>query len=81
MHKITKTQRSTGKQLDYMAENLRERHKTPVSIQRLTFVDSKTKTAFWISVKGIGYSFKDTWEEAQAYYRKLMKQPKNKPSE
>jgi len=73
MHKITKTQRSTGKQLDYMAENLRERHKAPVSIQRFTLVDSKIKTAFWISVKGVAYSFKDTWEEAQAYYKELMK--------
>lgn len=75
MHKITETQRSTGRQLDYMAENLRERHKATVSIQRFTtvFKDGRCETKFWFNVQFIGFAFKENWAEAQAYYRQLMK--------
>ena len=75
MHKITTTQRSTGRQLDYMAENLQRKHKSHVSVQRFTTVyeSGRSKTSFWLNVEGVGFAFKDTWEEAQAYYRELMK--------
>ena len=75
MHKITTTQRSTGRQLDYMAENLQRKHKSHVSVQRFTTVyeSGRSKTSFWLNVDGVGFGFKDTWEEAQAYYRELMK--------
>jgi len=75
MHKITLTKESTGKQIDYMSENLRERHSAETSIQRLTIIfrNGGKKTAYWISVKGVGYGYRETWAEAQAYYKELMK--------
>jgi len=75
MHKITTTQRSTGRQLDYMAENLREKYNATVSIQRFTsaYKSGRSETMFWFNVEGVSVATKDTWEEAQAYYRELMK--------
>ena len=75
MHKITYTQRSTGLQMTYMAENLREKYNTTVSIQRFTsaYKSGRSETMFWFNVEGVSVATKDTWEEAQAYYRELMK--------
>jgi len=76
MKKITTTQRSTGRQLDYMAANLEERHNADVSVQRFVSVLKGGEillSKYWIHVHGVAFGFKDTWEEAQAYYRELMK--------
>lgn len=76
MHKITFTRNSTGRQMDYMAENLRERHNTYATIERFStaFRSGRTNTRYWISAEGIQFSFIKTWKELQAKYRELMKQ-------
>ena len=83
MHKITMTQNSTGKQMDYMRSNLRERHKTHVSFQRLStgFKSGNDELKYWINVQHVAFAFKDTWEEAQDFYKWLMrlKPEKEKP--
>ena len=75
MHRITITQNSTGRQMDYMAENLRERYKTDINVQRLTtgFKSGRNVTKYWIHVAGDFYGFIDTWEELQEVYRRLMR--------
>lgn len=74
MHKITLTQNSTGTQMDYMRDNLCEKHKAETSVQRLStiFRNGGKKTAYWVSVKGVGYGFRYTWTETQAFYKHLM---------
>ena len=83
MHKVTLTQNSTGRQMDYMRDNLCEKYKAETSVQRLSIIfrNGGKKTAYWVSVKGVGYGFRNTWEEAQAYYKELMrlKPEKEKP--
>ena len=66
---------SEGRQMDYMRNNLRERYKTDVNVQRLTtgFKSGRDVTSYWINVSGDFYGFIDTWEELQEVYRKLMK--------
>lgn len=75
MHKITFTQNSTGKQIDYMQDNLREKHKTHVSIQRLStgFKSGRSGLKYWINVHGVAFAMKETWEEAQGFYKWLMR--------
>jgi hypothetical protein len=74
MHKITFTQNSTGKQMDYMRDNLRERYKANINIQRLTtgFKDGGNKTKYWIHIAYVWFSFEDTWKDLQSKYLELM---------
>ena len=75
MHKITITQRSTGRQMDSMRNNLRERYKTDVNVQRLTtgFESGRDVTKYWIHVAHVACEFKKTWKEAQDFYKRLMR--------
>ena len=80
MNKITTTKNSTGKQIDYMRSNLRERHKTHVSFQRLStgFKSGRDGLKYWINVQGVAFAMKETWEEAQDFYKWLMRCDKRK---
>lgn len=75
MYKVTITQNSTGRQIDYMISNLRKKHKTHVSFQRLStgFKSGRRGLKYWINVQGVAFAMKETWEEAQSFYKWLMR--------
>ncbi|MBW1812169.1 MAG: hypothetical protein JRJ39_00475 [Deltaproteobacteria bacterium] len=74
MHRITKTEKPSYTQIEYMEDNLCEKFKMDVSIQAISFkfFPDRRIAKFWLNVKYVFSGYLDTWDELLAKYKELM---------
>ena len=74
MHRIRKTKNPSLRNIEKMAENMRDKHKCYASIQAMTFsFESGTlDTTYWISVADGYCGIVRSWQALVNKYRELM---------